>query len=350
MRDMQDSEISELALGWYDRHARRLPWRVPPNSPDTPDPYRIWLSEIMLQQTTVAAVKDYFHRFTKRWPSVMDLAQANDDDVMAEWAGLGYYARARNLLRCARIVAQRGGFPETRAELQALPGIGPYTSAAVAAIAFDAPEVVVDGNIERVMARLFNEDTPLPAAKPLLTGYAARLTPFKRPGDYAQALMDIGATLCTPRNPACGICPLRAPCLARVEGTAHHLPRKSPKASKPIRIGTAYLGRRLDGAWLMERRPPRGLLGGMLGWPGTDWRDDAPPDRPPIVANWQVVPGEVRHTFTHFHLRLGLRVAHLPMQAQGSFVPRDEFDPNALPTLMRKAHALGAPFLDMMEI
>lgn len=350
MRDIQDREISELVLGWYDRHARALPWRVPPNSRLTPDPYRIWLSEIMLQQTTVAAVKAYFHRFTERWPSVMDLAAAEDADVMAEWAGLGYYARARNLLKSARIVAQRGGFPSSRAELQALPGIGPYTSAAIAAIAFDAPEVVVDGNIERVMARLFNEDTPLPAAKPLLTNYAARLTPTLRPGDYAQALMDIGATLCTPRNPACGICPLRSPCAARAEGTAPELPRKSPKVTKPTRKGIVYLGRRSDGAWLMERRPPRGLLGGMLGWPGSDWLEILPSDNPPLAANWQAVPGEVRHTFTHFHLRLALRVAHLPMTTPGFFVAPDAFDPNALPTLMRKAHALGAPFLDLMEV
>jgi A/G-specific adenine glycosylase len=186
MRDTQDSEISALLLAWYDRHARALPWRVPPGAGQRPDPYRIWLSEVMLQQTTVAAVKSYFHAFTTRWPRVQDLAAAPDADVMAAWAGLGYYARARNLLKCARLVAAAGGFPTTRQGLQDLPGIGPYTSAAIAAIAFDAPEVVVDGNVERVMARLFDEHTPLPVAKPILTAYAARLTPCARPGDYAR--------------------------------------------------------------------------------------------------------------------------------------------------------------------
>ena len=347
MRDAQDSTIPEMLLQWYDRHARDLPWRVPPGSARRPDPYRIWLSEVMLQQTTVAAVKAYFHAFTTRWPRVADLAAAEDADVMAAWAGLGYYARARNLLKCARIVAGQGGFPTTRAGLQNLPGVGPYTSAAIAAIAFDAPEAVVDGNVERVMARLFDEHTPLPAAKPLLTAHAACLTPRMRPGDYAQAVMDLGATICTPRNPACGICPLRAPCAARAAGTATALPRKTRAAAKPVRLGLAYLGRRSDGAWLMQRRPPSGLLGGMLGWPGSDWAEAAPPETPPLKAAWRTIPGEVRHTFTHFHLRLALRVAHLPADAPGLFIAPEDFDPRALPTLMRKAHALGAPYLTM---
>ncbi len=350
MLDVQDSEISGLLLEWYDRNARVLPWRVPPLHDMRPDPYRIWLSEVMLQQTTVAAVKEYFHRFIARWPTVEALAAAKDADVMAAWAGLGYYARARNLLKCARIVAGQGGFPATRAELQALPGIGPYTSAAIAVIAFDAPEVVVDGNVERVMARLFDEHTPLPEAKPVLTALAARLTPQSRPGDYAQAVMDLGATICSPRNPACGICPLRGPCAARARGTAETLPRKSAKPAKPIRMGIAYLGRRADGAWLMERRPPQGLLGGMLGWPGSDWREAVPDDAPPLAADWRKLPGEVRHTFTHFHLRLALRVAHLPLNAPGFFIEAREFDPRALPTVMRKAHALAAPHLNTLEV
>jgi A/G-specific adenine glycosylase len=345
MRDTQDSEISALLLEWYDRHARALPWRVPPGSGQRPDPYRIWLSEVMLQQTTVAAVKSYFHAFTTRWPRVQDLAAAADADVMAAWAGLGYYARARNLLKCARLVAAAGGFPATRQGLQDLPGIGPYTSAAIAAIAFDAPEVVVDGNVERVMARLFDEHTPLPVAKPILTAYAARLTPCARPGDYAQAVMDLGATLCTPRNPACGICPLRSPCAARAAGTAASLPRKIRAGAKPIRQGIAYLGLRADGAWLMERRPPHGLLGGMLGWPGTDWAEGPPQDSPPLAADWQPVAAELRHTFTHFHLRLALHVAHLPQTAPGLFIPQAQFDSRTLPTLMRKAYDLAAPHL-----
>lgn len=337
-------QIAAELLAWYDNHARVLPWRIPPGSGLRADPYRVWLSEVMLQQTTVAAVKSYFHRFTQLWPDVQALAAATDAQVMAEWAGLGYYARARNLLACARAVAARGGFPDTKAELLGLPGIGPYTASAIAAIAFDRPETVVDGNVERVMARLYDEHTPLPAAKSLLTDYAARQTPQSRPGDYAQAVMDLGATICTPRAPACGICPLRAYCLARRRGTAAQLPAKTAKAPKPIRQGLVYLGRRGDGAWLLERRPPSGLLGGMLGWPGTDWREDPPVDTPPCPADWHDPALEVRHTFTHFHLRLGLRLAHLPDQAQGHFIPARDFIPRALPTLMLKAHDLALPW------
>ena len=269
---------AEGLLDWYDQHARLLPWRVSPQARaagERPDPYRVWLSEIMLQQTTVAAVKSYYDRFTALWPTVSDLAAAEDAQVMGEWAGLGYYARARNLLKCARVVAHDHGgrFPTQREALLALPGIGPYTAAAISAIAFDAPEVVVDGNVERVMARRFDIRTPLPAAKPELTEAAARLTPKSRPGDYAQAVMDLGATICTPRNPACGICPWRAPCAARTVGNQADLPFKTPKKAKPTRLGIAYVARRTDGAWLLERRPDNGLLGGMLGWPGSDWGD-----------------------------------------------------------------------------
>ncbi|MEM9756233.1 MAG: A/G-specific adenine glycosylase, partial [Pseudomonadota bacterium] len=237
--------VAATLLGWYDVHARDLPWRVGPGARAAgvrPDPYRVWLSEVMLQQTTVAAVREYFHRFTARWPTVHALAAAQDADVMAEWAGLGYYARARNLLKCARAVTARGGFPQTEAELRTLPGIGPYTAAAIAAIAFDAPAGVMDGNVERVMARLFAEDTPLPAVKPALRAHVDRLTPRERPGDYAQAVMDLGATICTPRNPACGICPVMEVCAGRAKGIAAELPVKAPKAAKPVRRGLAYLG------------------------------------------------------------------------------------------------------------
>jgi len=205
---------------------------------------------------------------------------------------------------------------------------------------------VVDGNVERVMARLFNEDTPLPAAKPLLTAHAARLTPRHRPGDYAQAVMDLGATICTPRNPACGICPLMSDCAARVAGRAAQLPRKSPKPAKPVRLGIAYIGRRADGAWLLEQRPERGLLGGMLGWPGTPWAENEPTDAPPVAAPWQALQGEVRHTFTHFHLRLALRVAHVPPNMDGLFIGREQFDPASLPTVMRKAYDLARGYFD----
>jgi len=231
--------IATDLLDWYDRHARILPWRVRPGH-GRADPYRVWLSEVMLQQTTVAAVKDYFLRFTALWPTVEDLAAAEDARVMAEWAGLGYYARARNLLACARIVAARGGFPDTRDGLRALPGIGAYTSAAIAAIAFEQPETVVDGNVERVVSRLFAVPSPLPAAKPELTTLAETLTPRERPGDFAQAMMDLGATICTPRSPACGICPLIRDCDAYAAGIASDLPRKSPKAARPARSGIVF--------------------------------------------------------------------------------------------------------------
>lgn len=338
-------------LAWYDTHARDLPWRMRPGSGLRPDPYRVWLSEVMLQQTTVAAVRDYYHRFTSRWPTVGALAAAPDADVMAAWAGLGYYARARNLLACARVVAQDHGgvFPATLAGLRALPGIGPYTAAAIAAIAFDAPETVVDGNVERVMARRYDIHTPLPAAKPEITAMAARLTPRCRPGDYAQAVMDLGATICTPRNPSCGICPWNDRCLARARGTAAGLPRKTPKAATPIRHGIAYLARRADGAWLLETRAPQGLLGGMLGWPGTDWAEAPAQDAPPLAADWHDPGLAVRHTFTHFHLRLALRLAHVGMDTppqRGAFLPAAAFRPADLPTVMRKAFDLARPAME----
>ncbi|MEM9438038.1 MAG: A/G-specific adenine glycosylase, partial [Pseudomonadota bacterium] len=253
-----------------------MPWRVGPADRaqgERPDPYRVWLSEVMLQQTTVVTVRDYFLKFISIWPTVSDLAAAEDADVMAAWAGLGYYARARNLLKCARAVVtdHRGVFPDTREELLTLPGIGPYTASAIAAIAFDEPATVVDGNVERVMARLHDIHTPLPKAKAELTEIAELYTPRHRPGDYAQAVMDLGATICTPRNPVCGICPVRTPCVARREGTALDLPKKEPKKPKPTRRGTAYVAFREDGAILLETRPEKGLLGGMLGFPTTEW-------------------------------------------------------------------------------
>ncbi|GGB22005.1 A/G-specific adenine glycosylase [Allosediminivita pacifica] len=345
MRDVADP--SDL-LDWYDHNARALPWRVGPRARADgvrPDPYRVWLSEIMLQQTTVAAVKSYYEVFTARWPTVSDLAAARDEDVMAAWAGLGYYARARNLLKCARVVAEEHGgvFPADLDALRALPGVGPYTAAAVGAIAFDLPATVVDGNVERVMSRLHDEHTPLPAAKPILTGYAEALTPDGRTGDYAQAVMDLGATICSPRNPACGLCPWRRACAAWEAGTQAELPKKTPKKRKPTRLGIVYLARRVDGAWLLERRPDRGLLGGMLGWPGSEW-GEAPQEAPPIRAEWKEVAGEARHTFTHFHLRLKVMTALVPMERQpdvGDFVEQAEFSPADLPTVMRKAFDLA---------
>ena len=341
---------ADALLEWYDRHARDLPWRIGPGPRARgarPDPYRVWLSEVMLQQTTVAAVRDYFHRFTTLWPTVEALAAAEDGRVMGEWAGLGYYARARNLLKCARVVTHEHGgrFPETAEALRQLPGIGPYTAAAIAAIAFDRPETVVDGNVERVIARRFDIRTPLPAAKPEIAARAGELTPEARPGCYAQAVMDLGATICTPKNPACGICPWRDDCAGRLAGTAADLPAKTPKKPKPVRHGIAYLARRVDGAWLLERRPDSGLLGGMLGWPGSEWTEGDPAPAPPIRAEWRDVGAEARHTFTHFHLRLALRTALVPMERtpeRGAFLPLEEFRPSDLPTVMRKAFDLAA--------
>ncbi|MDF3415317.1 A/G-specific adenine glycosylase [Sulfitobacter sp. M57] len=341
--------LPRILLDWYDIHAREMPWRVGPAQRKAgvqPDPYRIWMSEIMLQQTTVATVRDYFQRFVTRWPTVGDLAAAQDADVMAEWAGLGYYARARNLLKCARAVVDEhaGEFPADHAALLKLPGIGPYTAAAVSSIAFDLRHTVLDGNVERVMARLYDVHTPLPAVKPVLMERAEALTPAKRPGDYAQAVMDLGATICSPKSPACGICPWRDPCAARAMGTQNELPKKTPKKPKPVRHGTVYLAQRTDGAWLLETRPEKGLLGGMLGWPGSDWVDTSAPlpkGTPPVAADWQALAGEVRHTFTHFHLILTVQLAKVPNDTPGDFVPRTRFRPSDLPTVMRKAYDLA---------
>nr|WP_309502533.1 A/G-specific adenine glycosylase [uncultured Roseovarius sp.] len=346
-----------LLLDWYDAHARVMPWRVSPQTRAAgvrPDPYAVWLSEVMLQQTTVAAVRSYFEAFTRQWPTVTDLAAAEDSDVMGAWAGLGYYARARNLLKCARVVASEHGgrFPQTHAELLKLPGIGPYTAAAISAIAFDAPETVVDGNVERVMARLHDIHTPLPTAKPELTEAAAALTPQERPGDYAQAVMDLGATICTPRSPACGICPWMTECAARAAGTAADLPARLPRKAKPTRHGIAYVAQRTDGALLLERREDRGLLGGMLGWPGSNWAEQTPDPAPPFGAQWAVLEDEARHTFTHFHLRLRIAIAVAPMGTMpncGSFIDKSSFRPSDLPTVMRKVFDLARGRFDNLE-
>ncbi len=340
MRETQ--KIAADLIRWYDANARVLPWRVAPNERAlVPDPYKVWLSEVMLQQTTVVAVKSYFESFTRRWPTVADLAAAEDADVMSAWAGLGYYARARNLLKCGRevVLHHNGRFPDTEEALRALPGIGPYTAAAIASIAFGRPAVVMDGNIERVMARLFAVSTPLPAAKPMLKDHAAALTPDTRPGDHAQALMDLGATICIPRTPACGSCPIKAHCVARAQGIAGDLPRKAAKKAKPVRRGIAYYVERCDGAVLLETRAPRGLLGGMQGLPGTDWSDTPPQPAPPVKqASWTMAKDAVRHTFTHFHLILDIhmvRVGADTVPDRGKFVATP--DPKSLPTVMRKA-------------
>jgi len=302
-------------LAWYDRHRRALPWRA--KAGERPDPYRVWASEIMLQQTTVTAVKPYYERFMARFPTVRHLAEAPSEEVMQAWAGLGYYSRARNLHACAQaVMASHGGrFPDTEEGLRALPGIGAYTAGAVAAIAFDRSAAAVDGNVERVMSRLFAIEEVLPGARPLIREKVLALLPKDRPGDFAQALMDLGATICTPRNPACGLCPWREPCVARAEGTQESFPRKAPKKAGATRYGAAFVLARADGAILLRTRPAKGLLGGMAEVPTSEWRADYELDGAaqdaPLPLRWHRLPEPVRHVFTHFPLELSVFVGHV---------------------------------------
>jgi A/G-specific adenine glycosylase len=305
----------------------------------------------MLQKTTDSTVGPYFADFLARWPTLEALAAAELDAVLHAWQGLGYYARARNLHRCARQLVERHGgrFPDDEAGLRALPGIGAYTAAAIAAIAFDRPATVVDGNVERVIARLFRVAEPLPPAKPALHRLAARLTPRQRPGDYAQAVMDLGATICQPRRPRCLLCPWQATCAAHAAGEEEAYPRKSPKAERPLRHGVAFWAVREPGEVLLRRRPEKGLLGGMMEVPSTDWRGAAWPvaearREAPLAARWRALPGLVRHGFTHFELELTVLAASVAGkgQAEGLWWPIDRLGEQALPTLMKKlvAHAL----------
>jgi A/G-specific adenine glycosylase len=330
----QSAAVRAALLDWYDSHRRTLAWRPGPDG-GGPDPYRVWLSEVMLQQTTTPHATPYFLTFTARWPTVGDLAAAADEDVMAAWAGLGYYARARNLLACARAVAGAHGgvFPDTEAGLLALPGIGAYTAAAVAAIAFDRPANVVDGNVERVMARLFAVETPLPAARPELRRLAGALVADHRPGDWAQALMDLGATVCRPGRPACERCPLTDWCLGFRSGRPERYPLKTTKAARPHRRGVAWVLRDEAGRVALVRRPQRGLLGGMLGLPTSDWSADPAGAAPPASATWRDA-GAVEHVFTHFALTLEVRAG----DGAGPFVwtPVEEALAS-LPTVFRKA-------------
>jgi A/G-specific adenine glycosylase len=330
-------------LSWYDRHRRRLPWRAMPGAPA--DPYRVWLSEIMLQQTTVAAVEPYYENFLARVPDMHALAAASEEAVMHAWAGLGYYARARNLHACAKAVATAGGFPGDVAGLRALPGIGPYTAAAIAAIAFGVPVVPVDGNVERVVARLFAITDELPAGKAAIRQAAERLgadhAAQARPADFAQALFDLGATVCTPAAPACALCPWSRGCVARRRGIAAELPRKAPKPVRPLRHGAHFWLLDTRGQVLLRRRPPRGLLGGMTELPGTPWRAERWTEaealaHAPMAAAWRAA-GTVRHGFTHFELHLALYAATVPrIEADGFLRDAGSLDDEALPSLMRK--------------
>jgi len=349
-----DRTLSNRLLAWYDAHHRDLPWRVPPAAiarGERPNPYRVWLSEIMLQQTTVEAVKPYFARFTDRWPSVADLAAANEEEVMKAWAGLGYYSRARNLKACADTVVERhsGRFPTDETALRALPGIGAYTSAAIAAIAFARPAVVVDGNVERVVTRLMAIDTPLPAAKPEIASHVGAMLPHDRPGDFAQAMMDLGATLCSPKRPKCMLCPVNADCKALAAGDPERFPVKALKPERPLRRGAAFVAIRADGAVLLRRRPPRGLLGGMAEPPGTGWtaRVDGAlgADAAPFAGPWHPA-GAIRHVFTHFELSLEVFRADgvaLPAPDGHWWSTPDALAGEALPTVMKKAIEAAIP-------
>ncbi|MCG8356645.1 MAG: A/G-specific adenine glycosylase [Kiloniellales bacterium] len=351
--DLPSPSISARLLQWYDRHARRLPWRARPG--ERADPYRVWLSEVMLQQTTVATVGPYFQAFLERWPTVEALAAAPLDDVLTAWAGLGYYARARNLHACARqVAAEHGGaFPDSESALRALPGIGAYTAAAVAAIAFERKATPLDGNIERVVARLFAVETPLPQAKPALKRLAEGLTPDERAGDYAQAMMDLGATVCLPRRPKCLLCPLNSDCAAHAGGSAEALPRRAPKAERPTRRAVAFWVLNGDGDLLLRRRPPKGLLGGMMELPSTDWREAPWPEaealvQTPVAADWRPLAGQVRHTFTHFHFEIEVWAGRSEdgdlsrAGAEARWVRLDALGDEALPSVMHKIvkHAL----------
>ncbi len=331
-------------LAWYDRDRRDLPWRALPGEPA--DPYKVWLSEIMLQQTTVAAVKPYFLGFLTRWPNVGLLAQASGEEVMRAWSGLGYYSRARNLHACAKIVAgsRKGKFPDTEAGLRCLPGIGPYTAAAVAAIAFGRPVAAIDGNAERVLARLYAISTPLPAARSEIRAKAAAMVPVERPGDFAQAMMDLGAVICSPRHPSCDICPLRKFCRGHASGCPESLPRKVPRRERPLRRGAAFFVRRRDGAVLVRTRSSQGLLGGMTEIPGTGWEtllDAALAARQaPVEASYRKLDRQVAHAFSHFHLRLDIYVAEVASWRRAPmgyrFVPERRLDKEAFPSVMRK--------------
>jgi A/G-specific adenine glycosylase len=354
---LHSEDYANALLAWYDRERRILPWRAAPG--ERQDPYRVWLSEIMLQQTTVKAVLPRYADFLRRWPDVRALATAELDQVLAAWAGLGYYARARNLHACAREVVGRfgGSFPRTEAELRTLPGIGGYTAAAIAAIAYGARTTPIDGNIERVVARVFAVTTPLPAAKAEIRALAADLTPAERTGDFAQAMMDLGATLCSPRRPACGPCPLVSGCAGRAQGLAEVLPYREEKVVRPTRRGHAFVALREDGAVLLRERPLKGLLGGMLETPSSPWTEgdwlELEADHAPLRAEWREVPGLVEHTFTHFHLELAVYSAEVSAEAKLAksaqpercrWVHLRDIHSAALPSVMRKvlAHALEA--------
>jgi A/G-specific adenine glycosylase len=343
------TRLAAKLLAWYDQHRRDLPWRTPPGA--AADPYRVWISEIMLQQTTVAAVKNYYRAFITRWPAVASLAAAPLDDVLKAWAGLGYYARARNLHACAKAIVEQhdGAFPDTEETLRALPGIGRYTAAAIAAIAFDRRAAAMDGNAERVVARLFAIEAPKPKARPDMRERLLEMVPDLRSGDFAQAVMDLGAEICTPGRPNCLICPWLDDCEGRRLGIADRLPLKPDKKPLPVRVGVAFWVER-HGEVLLQRRPDKGLLGGMIEVPSTPWREERPRDparSAPVRAKWDKSAGRIEHTFTHFHLELDVWRAKAILD-DGSksnacqWVALRDLASEALPSVMRKVVAAAS--------
>ncbi|MAP93947.1 MAG: A/G-specific adenine glycosylase [Ponticaulis sp.] len=329
--------ISAKLLNWYDQYARSLPWRTAPSDRRKgvrPNPYHVWLSEIMLQQTTIPHATRYFLDFTQRWPRVEDLAAADRDDIMAAWAGLGYYSRARNLYACAQEVVRLGGFPETADELQKLPGIGPYTSGAIAAIAFDQPVAAVDGNVERVTSRLLTIDQPVRDVKQDIKSIVTDWVPEDRPGDFAQAMMDLGATVCKPRNWQCDLCPLMAECHAFEAGNVADYPVKPAKAAKPERTGTVYIVIN-EGRILLERRQDKGLLAGMVGLPGTDWVSDGVPSS--VEDDQSQTIGQITHVFTHFRLTLRVEQRETAETASPVWVNLSDWKSAGLPSVFQKA-------------
>lgn len=343
----ETAQMQRELLAWYDREGRTLPWRIRPEeraAGKTADPYAVWLSEIMLQQTTVPHGTPYWRKFLDAFPTVIDLANAERETVLSMWAGLGYYARARNLHKCAQIVRDEHGgeFPKTEKGLLKLPGIGPYTAATMAAICFDEPTNIVDGNVERVISRIFRVEEPLPKGRKELRERAEELASPKRPGDYGQALMDLGATVCTPRSPSCLLCPWQNHCAAYVVGDQTDYPKKLAKTKQPIRYGAVFVAK--DGeAVLIETRPDKGLLGGMIGLPGTDWLStpiDAPLCAAPLKAKWGEIEGEVKHVFTHFELRLTVFVADIPSEGSNQNWAGIE-TLKGLPTVFKKALKLA---------
>jgi A/G-specific adenine glycosylase len=340
--------IVARTLGWWDRNRRSLAWRVEPG--ETPDPYRVWLSEVLLQQTTAQAATPYYQAFIAKWPRVEDLAAAPVEAVMSAFAGLGYYSRARNLHACAKEIARRGGrFPSEEADLRALPGVGAYTAAAIAAIAFGRPTAPVDGNIARVLARLLALEEPMARARSEIAAAARALAPSQRAGDFAQALMDVGATLCRPRNPDCGSCPLAQDCSAFRAGTPEAYPRRAEAKARPRRQGAVFFARRSDGAFLARRRPPHGLLASTIELPGTPWTSKAPDGglvgAAPVVARWRRLPGKVEQVFTHFALRLTVYAAEFEGGSPAGcfWIKPDAVGAAGFSAMMRKAveHALA---------